>query len=158
MTRVANAQGTRVAEKFLTYNEEERDWKPNVIWIHGPSGAGKSRLAREICGDADVYVKNTDSKWWDGYDGHESTIIDDFRDTWWSLTYMLGLLDRYPFRVEYKGGMRQFVSRTIIVTCIHAPNVMYNMANEDENQLLRRIDEIRHIVPDVPDVPEVGEG
>lgn len=39
-----NAQQIRVAEAYLMYNEEPRDWQPEVTWIYGPSGTGKSPI------------------------------------------------------------------------------------------------------------------
>lgn len=135
--KAKNAQQMVVAEKFLTYHEEPRDWETEVIWLHGPSGAGKSRLAREICPNA--YTKSEGSKWWNGYDGHEEVIIDDFRDSWWCLTETLRLLDRYECRVETKGGMRQFKPLKIVVTSIFAPTDCYRGVGEDIVQLTRRI-------------------
>lgn len=139
VTLQCGSQGIRVAEKFLTYHEEPRDWMPDVIWLWGPSGSGKSRSARNICADLDCYVKNDGSKWWDGYDRHEAVIIDDFRESWWPLTEMLGLLDRYEKRVEIKGGWRQFVPRKIVITTILPPSAHYTLAGEDQEQLRRRI-------------------
>jgi len=103
----------------------------------------------------DVYTKNTGTKWWDGYDGHEDVIIDDFRDSWWPLTYMLALLDRYEFLVENKGGHRQMRAKRIVVTSIFAPDTMYENTGECKIQLLRRVD---HIIALVTDVTEVEEG
>lgn len=144
VTAICNLQQIKVAEKFLTYNEEARDWKPKVIWICGKTGSGKSRQAREICKD-DTYTKSTGKCWWDGYDGHENVIIDDFRDSWWPITEMLSLLDRYEKQVEVKGGFRQFKPKTIIVTSIKSPEECYKNIGEDINQLIRRIDEIVRI-------------
>lgn len=139
VTGVGSLQQIRVAEKFLETNEEPRDWKPFVYWFYGPTGAGKSRTARELCSE-DTYCKNTGDRWWPGYDAHECVIIDDFRDSWWSLTEMLSLLDRYERRVEFKGGHRQFRPRLIIVTCLVHPRFCYRNVGEDVGQLLRRID------------------
>ena len=136
-----NLQHIKIAEKYLEYLEEQRTWKTHITWIYGPSGAGKSRMARERLEDEDVYVKNTGTKWWAGYDGHNAVIIDDFRDSWWSLTYMLGLLDRYSFLLETKGGHRQFLPHYIVVTTIKEPKRHYTGTGEDIFQLLRRIDE-----------------
>lgn len=155
VTSKFNQQQIHVAEKFLCYNETERDWKPEVIWIWGKTGTGKSKLARELTGD-DTYTKNTANKWWDGYDSHENIIIDDFRCSWWDLTYMLALIDRYAMRVEVKGGTRQILAKKIIITSAFAPNECYRGTGEAIEQLLRRVDNIIHL--GVPDVPEVVKG
>lgn len=153
VTATCNAQGIRVAEKFLTYNEPGRCWKPHVTYITGASGIGKSRRARELCSD-DVYTKSNGTKWWNGYDGHEDVIIDDFRDSWWSLTYMLGILDRYPFELEYKGGSRQLLCKRIVITSIKKLDELYVNCGESLEQLYRRVDEVIDL--DVADVAEVG--
>lgn len=155
VTASYNYQGVRVAEKFLSYNEDVRDWAPRVVWITGPSGSGKSRLAREICGE-DVYCKNDGTKWWNGYDGHSDIIVDDFRDSWWSLTYMLGLLDRYAFELEFKGGARQCRAVLIVITSIKKLEQCYMGCNEDLIQLYRRVTEVIDLgVADVAEVEEV---
>lgn len=133
----------RVAEKYLEYNETARDWLPTVRWFWGPTGTGKSRTARELCSD-DTYIKNNDSKWWTGYDRHECVIIDDFRPSWWHITEMLRLLDRYECLLEVKGGHRQLVAKTIIVTSSLRPNDCYIHTGEAITQLMRRITEVRH--------------
>ena len=150
VTSYYNAQQIRVAQIFLSFNEEPRDWVPEVIWLWGPTGTGKSKLARELL-DGDVYVKNTGNKWWNGYDGHEEVIIDDFRDDWWTLVYMLGLLDRYSFEVECKGGGRQFRARRIVVTSARSPQQCWVGSGEQIGQLIRRITRVQ----EVSDVTEV---
>lgn len=44
------------------------------IWIWGASGAGKSRLARDKFPNSYPKLCN---KWWDGYKGQETVIMDD---------------------------------------------------------------------------------
>ncbi|AFS65303.1 replication-associated protein [Dragonfly cyclicusvirus] len=137
----ANYQQIKTAEIYLTYNEEPRSWKPTVYWIYGASGTGKTRKAYEICGTEDTYVKVGTHKWWDGYDGHENVIIDDFRPMGIPFVDLLGILDRYEFRVEVKGKMRQMLAKTIVITTIYPPEVLYvNLKDEPLQQLLRRID------------------
>lgn len=151
VTAIGNAQQIKVAEKFLTYNEEPRDWKPTVEWIYGPTGTGKSKLAHEKLTE-DCYRKANGTKWWNGYDNHENVIIDDFRDSWWSLTEMLSLLDRYEHRIECKGGERQFRPKHIIVTSAKAPEDCYKGTGEDIQQLLRRIDTVTKLGNEVEEV------
>jgi len=145
VTLQCSMQQIRVAEKFLTYHEEPRDWECRVEWIWGPSGAGKSRLARERTASEDTFVKNDSSKWWDGYDGHQTVILDDFRDSWWSLTETLSLLDRYEKRIEIKGGWRQFKPSRIIVTTVNPPECHYRGTGESQEQLLRRIADVTEL-------------
>lgn len=146
VTSYCNYQQIKVAEKFLEYNEEQRNFEPEIIWIWGNTGTGKSFLARELLNNSDdIYVKNTNTKWWTGYDAHEFVIIDDFRSDWWAFTYMLGLLDRYPFQLETKGGQRQMLAKKIIVTSICAPDKTYVIKDDPIRQLLRRIDKVYYI-------------
>lgn len=49
--------------------------KLNNLWLVGPTGSGKSRRAREIAGDS-LFVKCI-NKWWDGYNGEDTVLLDD---------------------------------------------------------------------------------
>lgn len=142
----ASYQAIKMNQAKLEYLEAPRDWKPEVYWYYGETGTGKSRKARwtatQLDRDAQIFTKNEGSKWWNGYDAHEVVIIDDFRDSWWSLTEMLRLLDRYEAKVECKGGMRQFKPKVIIVTSAFAPSTLYQSTGECVKQLTRRIDHV----------------
>lgn len=129
----------RLLERWATYLESERQSKPFVHWIWGASGTGKSRLVYEEY--SEIYWKD-DTKWWDGYDGHETICMDDFRGSNMRFTYLLRLLDRYPMRVEVKGGYRQIKSQNIVITSILHPESVYQMTDEPLQQLIRRIDKI----------------
>lgn len=133
----------KVVEKYLTYNEQVRDFKPEVTWLYGPSGCGKSRKARELVDPEDTYVKSSSDKWWDGYDGHSCVIMDDFRGSWMTFSDFLTLIDRYERRVEFKGGTRQMLAKKIVITSIYSPQQCYRMLGDEPiKQLLRRIDNL----------------
>lgn len=136
-------QSVKMAEVWLKYNEKERDWKPEVRWYHGSTGSGKTRAAREWLAD-DVYTCMNDGKWFEGYDGHENVLIDDFRKDFCKFHVLLKMLDRYGYKVETKGGSRQFLARKIAITAPYPPDVIYD-TREDVKQLLRRIDQVIQI-------------
>jgi len=51
----------------------------------------------------EAYIKNPNTKWWDGYKGERNVIIDEFRGRI-DPSYLLTWTDRYPVSVEIKGG------------------------------------------------------
>lgn len=154
-----NASPTQINYAKLVghYLEPKRNWKPTVIWIYGPTGTGKSTWARKNTNNP--YITGDNLKWWDGYDGHEDVIIDEFRADRCSMTYLLRLLDEHPMMVETKGSTRQLRARRIFITCNKHPKDAYNILtwktdgshghehvlHEDINQLMRRISALVHL-------------
>lgn len=140
-----NLQGIQYAQKYLTHCEKERDWKPKVIWYWGKPESGKSLEARGLYKNA--YYANDTNKWWDGYDAHKCVVIDDMRGDFCKFHEFLRLIDRYPYRVEVKGGYRQMVARTMIITSCHEPMfqwMSHGGIKEDMEQLMRRITKVIH--------------
>ena len=101
--------------------QKHRTFKTQVLVLYGPPKKGKSAFWN-IC-YPDAYVK-PHGTWWDGYDGQEVVVIDDFYG-WLPYSFMLQLLDRYPLLVEVKGGMATFNSKLIIITSNKSPNCWY---------------------------------
>ncbi|AXH77905.1 MAG: helicase [Violenivirus raptis] len=138
-------QSIRIAEVNMKYFEPRRDWLPEVYWFYGASGTGKTRQAYEMC--EDPYVCMATNKWWEGYDGHEDVIIDDYRRDFSTFSILLKLLDRYEFRVECKGGSRQLRAKRIIITSPRHPvDTWEGRTGEEIKQLTRRIKEIKEFV------------
>ena len=70
------------------------------FWYYGPPGTGKSWTARTE--NPDAYIKDQ-SKWWDGYTGQETIILDDMDSD--CLSHYLKLwMDKYKTYGEFKGG------------------------------------------------------
>ncbi|WGN90621.1 replication associated protein [Banfec circovirus 2] len=115
-----------------------RSWKTEVIVYSGPPGCGKSRLCFEMAPSA--YWKPR-GKWWDGYDGHSDIILDDFYG-WLPFDDLLRLCDRYPLRVETKGGTVQFVGKRILITSNKLPHEWYTDEVYNKDALFRRLDSV----------------
>ncbi|UPW41433.1 replication associated protein [Dipodfec virus UA04Rod_4537] len=112
-----------------------RNWKTEVHVYTGPPGCGKSKLVHERAPSG--YWKPR-GKWWDGYDGHEDVILDDFYG-WLPFDDMLRLCDRYPLRVETKGGTVNFVGKRILITSNRLPHEWYSDDISNKEALYRRL-------------------
>ncbi len=114
----------RYVGRMRMYIAVERRFKTRVLVFWGDTGIGKSRLAEELLPKA-FYFSNVKGAWFDGYDGTSSIIFDDFygnipRHQW------LQLCDRYPCKVESKGGMINFAPKIIIFTSNKPPWEWYH--------------------------------
>lgn len=127
-------------------NTKYRDWEMRVDIKWGPKGSGKTSSVYEEFGYEQVYAKMP-GKWWDGYKGETVVLIDDFdpldmEDM--SFAYYLKLLDRYPLRIEMKGGSCQFVSRVIVITSNFNPEEWF-MGRANRDAFFRRVTSIEHV-------------
>jgi len=129
---------------FRTLLVSERRTKPTVVWIHGDTGTGKTRSAVEFAEQYGAHwISNGPLKWFDGYCGEPCVILDDIRADSCSFDFLLRLLDRYPLRVEFKGGFVDWIPKIILVTCPMSPSYLFNLKGQgDVDQLERRIDKV----------------
>jgi len=109
-----------------------------VEWHYGATGTGKTH---GIPRDSDSYWKPPEAKWFPGYTGQPTLVLDEFRKNWFTFSYMLRLLDVYPMQVEIKGGYVQLDATKIIITCPYHPRDLYP-TREDVGQLVRRCTKI----------------
>lgn len=115
----------------------KRTWKTEVHVYWGEPGTGKSRTANELAPNA--YWKMPGSKWWDGYNGEDDVIIDDFKPDEWERDALLRLMDRYPLRVEYKGGSCEFAAKRLIITTNFDPENWMTPA------IMRRVERVHKV-------------
>lgn len=132
----------------------KRNFQTVGIFILGPTGTGKSKWCQDF--DADAYWKPP-GKWWDGYSGQSTVILDDFYG-WLPYHDLLRLLDRYPLSVEVKGSTVPFVARTIVITSNKHYTKWYSNENitSDMSALERRIS--RYIwIPEQENIQEFSD-
>lgn len=87
----------------LYIKERASEWRDvEVIFITGPTGTGKTRKAMES--EESVYkIQGDQLKWWDGYEGEKTILIDEYANDV-KITTLLSLLDGYKLRLPVKGG------------------------------------------------------
>lgn len=137
-------------EQFIKYNKGIRDYinvldaqkksqrDVEVIVLVGPTGCGKTRYAYENFGE-DMYdlVCTGGKTWFDGYNGEKTLLLDEFGKDAVNYEFLLRLLDRYPMRIEVKGGFIYAQWTRVIITSNLYINTWY--PNRDIAALHRRI-------------------
>lgn len=125
-------------------------------WIWGKTGLGKSFTAREE--NPGLYIKSH-NKWWMGYKGEKSVLIDDLSKTEaaWFGEHLKQWCDHYPFPAETKGDGMVIRPEKIIVTSNYS---IEDLWGHDENlcEAITRRFKVRHITvpfprPTAPVVP-----
>ena len=118
INEASNYQSIRMAELLLKFKEKPRQIKEITnLWYYGKDS--KERAWADF--DDDVYVP-VNNKWWDGYDAHQTVIIDILNES--DLKMLDRLTDKFPFRVETKGGSRQAKYTRIIFTSEDHPRTL----------------------------------
>lgn len=123
---------------------EKDNMKPEVIErkcfvLVGNTDAGKSHRAWHAAGIDNAYCKDPNTKFWDGYHGQDSVVIEEFRGRI-DISHMLRWLDKWPVCVENKGGGTVLKARRIFITSNLTPTQWYpNLDEATTAALLRRL-------------------
>lgn len=113
-----------------------REVEVYVYW--GETNAGKSRRAWTEA-TFDAYPKDPNTKYWDGYQGEEDVVIDEFVGVnQISITNMLRWLDRYPVAIETKHSGAVLRATRFWITSNVDPKEWYPEAPEEQRKALRR--------------------
>lgn len=116
--------------------------QPEVIVIEGEPGIGKTHTIYAENESDDVYKMevgdgSAGSIFWDGYSGENVILIDDFHNNF-KLDYMLRLLDKYPMKLNIKGGHTWKCAKKIYITTNINIDKWYPNCPEIHRRALRR--------------------
>jgi len=103
-----------------------RSWQTTCTVYFGASGVGKSMRALADAGESSYWLPRPegDRPWWDGYDGQETIVIDEFYG-WMKRDFLYRLIDRYPLMLEVKGGAVPMQAKHVIFTSNKHPKEWY---------------------------------
>ena len=146
-------QYPNLVQNYVVSTIEARDpSKPFSSWLLiGPAGTGKSRLARELgrrIGNG-LLFRHSLGKWFDGYRGERTVLLDDFCGSSLSFTQFKCLLDRYPFRVELKGTSCEMAATNFIITTNEDPKTWWQESvtgQHGHSAIFRRLGKILFFV------------
>nr|WAE42555.1 MAG: replication associated protein [Cressdnaviricota sp.] len=122
----------------------QRTEGPRVcLMLTGPTGKGKTTIAMRIAAFVgDTYYKGP-KHWWDGYEGNQLVIWDEFRDVQVEAPYLLSLINQAPFKGEIKGGTVEINSAGFIFTSNYRLEDMFlGLDHSSREALNRRIKEL----------------
>ena len=84
------------------------------IWLWGDPGIGKSHCVRATF---DSVYDLLQTKWFDGYKGESTILIDDFDETgMWLMHHLKLWCDKYPVKGETKGGWVNLQHKRLVIT------------------------------------------
>lgn len=138
---------SRVREIYA--KERTRSYRTmNVIVMWGTSGSGKTKAA--LYGDddkmrIDTYLFDdwdTSQKWFDGYEGEERIVFDEFEGQIPEYS-LLGLLEGHQKRLSVKGGHTYAEWKEVVITSNLHPKDWWG-SGAISARLRRRIKKIEH--------------
>ena len=129
-----------------SHTAQKSEWRDlDITYIYGDSGTGKTRHVMDSYGYGNVYRITDKKNPFDGYQGQEVIVFEEFRSSF-MLDEMLNYLDGYPIQLpcryanKYAGWVKVFIITNIDLS------EQYQRVQENHfesyNALLRRIDRV----------------
>jgi len=122
----------------------DRSELTKLIIYWGPPLTGKSTHVKTTYPNA-FWLKRgrTGEPWWDGYDGQDTVVIDEFYG-WIGVDTMSRLVDFTPYYVEHKGKSVKFTSKLIVIISNKSPEDWWHC---ELYGMRRRLDaaEVHHV-------------
>lgn len=113
----------RAIKEYITSNNAKNmnDRKLEVTVLVGKPGVGKTSYVMNKYDRHDIFIlQPRDPLWWDGYNGQDVLLIDDFYGTI-DHDMMLKILDIYPLSLNIKGGTTYARWTKVFITSNDSP-------------------------------------
>lgn len=130
-------------ERIRSMNRDEKfvsQWRDVfVTYIYGESGAGKTRSVMDKYGYEAVYRINDYKHPFDGYEGQDVILFDEFRSSI-NISSMLNYLDGYPLKLPCRYFDRQACYTKVFIISNEPVQSQYcTCSASSRNAFLRRI-------------------
>lgn len=132
----------------IVHKNDKRTWQTLCYVYYGDSGMGKTEAAKiesKEWGGKTFWLTLEGGMhgkvWWDGYDGEENVVIDEF-NCQIRLADFKRLIDSSPLKVPIKGGMVPFLAKRIWIMSNVMLDAWYYKAappGPERNALNRRL-------------------
>lgn len=125
---------------YQDLQQKPRDFKTVVYVFTGPTGTGKTRSVHAA--HPDLWTAcDPKLQWFDGYNGQEAVLIDDFDGSSCSITFLLKLFDRFKMQVPVKGSHVNWGPKWLFITSnILLADWFGSACDEHKAALFRRCD------------------
>jgi hypothetical protein len=111
-------------QRYRMLRMRPRDFKSQVAFLFGPANSGKTYFVTQVS-DGDYWMKPK-GIWFDGYDGQEHALYDDFVSTnYGKITDHLSAFDKYSYQPKVHFGFCQWRPRYIWITSNLRPDELF---------------------------------